>query len=139
MLRVLGRLGPGPAEEQGPELNMAPLIDMVFLLLIFFLVTTSFVRPTGVEVNRPKAATAQALKGSVLMVTLTADGRIFLGGRRVGLHSLRGLVEQFLAQNPGGAVVVAADKAARTGRLIAVLDSCRLGGAKKLSVAAIKQ
>jgi biopolymer transport protein ExbD len=133
-----GGLGDSLGGDNGEEaeINMAPLIDMVFILLIFFLVTTSFVREAGVEVQRPIAATAQPqVKGS-LMVAVDTKGKIYIENRRVDLRSVRGLVERYLAANPTGAVVVVADKASRTGRLIEVLDQCRLAGSKDVAVAA---
>ena len=138
-LRFLkGGMGDSLGGDNGDEaeINMAPLIDMVFILLIFFLVTTSFVREAGVEVQRPIAATAQPqVKGS-LMVAVSTKGSIYIENRMVDLRSVRGLVERYLAANPQGAVVVVADKASLTGRLIEVLDQCRLAGAKDVAVAA---
>ncbi|MCB2188012.1 MAG: biopolymer transporter ExbD [Deltaproteobacteria bacterium] len=136
MLRLHNRLGaPEPGSEE-PEINMAPLIDMVFILLIFFLVTTSFVRESGIKVNRPQAASAQTLEQGALMVGLDAAGGIHLEGRQVSLHGVRGLVERYLAENPQGSVIVAGDRQLPTGRLIAVVDQCRLAGARDVAVAA---
>lgn len=137
MIRVRGRLG-AALDDQGQEaqIDMAPLIDMVFILLIFFLVTTSFVREAGLEVQRPTAATAAAQQQGALMVAVAADGRVQIEGRQVDLRSVRGLVERYLAADPNGAVVIVADKAAATGRTIEVLDQCRLAGAKDVAVAA---
>jgi biopolymer transport protein ExbD len=127
----------GQAAEGGDaEINMAPLIDMVFILLIFFLVTTSFVREAGVEVDRPQAFTAQAKQKRAFMVAVDVKGGIYVDSRRVNLRSVRGLVERFLAEEREGAVVIVADKKSLTGRVIAVLDECRLAGAKDVAVAA---
>ena len=138
MLRLRGRLGAVASEgdEQDGGLNMTPLIDMVFILLIFFLVTTSFVREAGVEVERPIAASAQAREKGALLVGVSSRGAIYIDGRQVDLRSVRGLVERFLAQDPGAAVVITADRASLTGRVIEVLDQCRLAGAKDVAVAA---
>lgn len=139
MLRLRGRLSAAAAGESNePEINMAPLIDMVFILLIFFLVTTSFVREAGVEIQRPQAATAQVKAKRSLTVAVDPKGRIFIQGRRVSLGSVRGLVERFLVEEPRGAVLIAADRRSQTGRVIAVLDQCRLGGAKDVALAARK-
>ena len=137
MLRLRGRLAGGITGEGGePEINMAPLIDMVFILLIFFLVTTSFVREAGVEVQRPQASTAQAKQKGALMVAVDQAGGIHVDQRRIDLRSVRGVVERFLAENPEGAVVIVADKRSLTGRTIEVLDQCRIAGAKDVAVAA---
>ncbi len=122
---------------EGVEINMAPLIDMVFILLIFFLVTTSFVKEAGVEVERPTAATARPKRGNV-MVAVTAEGRIFIERREVDIRSIRPLMERYLAENPEVAVVVVADRRTPTGLLIQVLDQCRLAGVKDVSIAAMK-
>jgi biopolymer transport protein ExbD len=129
-----GRAGNGSGEE--PEINLAPLIDMVFILLIFFLVTTSFVRESGVTVERPQAATAQAQEKGSLIIGVSAGGDIHLDRRRVDLRSVRGLVERYLAGNPQGAVVIVADKASLTGRVVEVLDQARQAGAGDVAVAA---
>lgn len=137
MLRLRSRLS--AANRTGgeePEINMAPLIDMVFILLIFFLVTTSFVRESGVKVDRPLASTAQSKEKGALMVGVRADGALFIDHRQVDLRSVRGLVERFLAEDPKGAVVIVADRASATGRVIEVLDQARLAGARDVAVAA---
>lgn len=137
MLRLRGRLGDLDGQRTDePELNMAPLIDMVFILLIFFLVTTTFVREAGVEVDRPQAASAAAKAKGAMTIAVAADGRIYIERRQVDLRSVRGLVERFLAEDPQGAVIIAADKDTPTGRTIAVLDQCRLAGARDVAVAA---
>ena len=140
MLHLRGRLAGGvSAEGHEPEINMAPLIDLVFILLIFFLVTTSFVRETGVKVDRPQASTAQAQKKRSLMVAIDSKGQIFIDNRRVGLNSVRGLVERFLTEEKDGGVVLVADRRSVTGRIIEVLDQCRLAGAADVALAAEKQ
>ncbi|KMY66230.1 biopolymer transporter ExbD [Desulfocarbo indianensis] len=138
MLRLRGSLscGSDPSENGEPEINMAPLIDMVFILLIFFLVTTSFVREAGVRVERPTAATASSQKKEAMMVGVTDNGDLYIDRRQADLRSVRGLVEQFLATNPSGSVVIVADKESKTGLVIQVVDQARLAGARDVAVAA---
>lgn len=124
------------AKRQSLELNIAPLIDMVFILLIFFLVTTSFVRETGVEVQRPSAATASSQEQATIMIAVTADDRIYMDRQPVDVRALRVHVERALAQNPQGSVVVVADRGSRTGTAIQVMDACRLAGAEAVALAA---
>jgi len=124
--------------SRGAEINMAPLIDMVFILLIFFLVTTSFVRESGVDVDRPEAETATRQDEASLLVGVTRDGLLYIEGRPVDIRLLRSRVEQFLAETPDGSTVVVADKECRTGIVIKVVDECRLGGANRISIAAGK-
>lgn len=122
--------------RSGVELNMAPLIDMIFILLIFFLVTTNFVRESGVDVKRPTAQTAVSKSKAGMVIGVTSEGLIYIGGRTVDVRLVRARVERFLAETPGGGVVIAADRESRTGTVIQVLDACRLAGAKNVSVAA---
>ncbi len=118
------------------ELNMAPLIDMVFILLIFFLVTTSFVKETGVSVNRPSAATAESREKAGIFIGITEDGRVFMESEEVAVHAVRAHVERALAENPGSGVVVVADRGSRMGVTVEVMDACRLAGAPDVSIAA---
>ncbi len=124
------------ARRQPLDLNMAPLIDMVFILLIFFLVTTSFVRESGVSVNRPTAATADIQEKAAVMIGLTQDNRIFMDNREIDIRAVRANVERAIAENPEGTVVIVADKSSRTGPAIEVMDACRMAGAKSVSIAA---
>ncbi len=124
------------AKRQTIELNIAPLIDMVFILLIFFLVTTSFVKETGVEINRPAASTAVSKEKADILIGVTKDNRIFMDKREIDIRAVRANVERALAENPEGGVVIVADKESLTGIAIKVMDGCRLAGAKNVSIAA---
>ena len=117
------------------SIDMAPLLDMVFLLLIFFVVTTSFVKETGIEVERPVASTAvlQA-KGSIL-VGIDASGSVFFNKQQIDVRSVRLHVEKALAQAPGSSLVLVTDKKAQAGVIIQVMDGCRLAGATDISIA----
>lgn len=121
------------------DINMTPLIDMVFILLIFFIVTTSFVKESGVDVNRPKAASAVTQEKTNMIISVTKEGQVFAEGRPIDIRSVRGLMERFLAETPEGSVVIAADESSYTGEVIRVLDACRLAGVQNISVAAKKK
>ncbi|WP_029913965.1 ExbD/TolR family protein [Pelobacter seleniigenes] len=118
------------------DLNMAPLIDMVFILLIFFLVTTSFVKETGVEVNRPSAASAVSQNKTNILLAITPQNRIYMDHREIDLRAVRANVERALAENPDGSVVVVADRDSNTGIAIQVMDGCRQAGARNVALAA---
>ena len=124
--------------ESGSAINMTPLIDMVFILLIFFIVTTSFVKESGVDVQRPEANTAERKENVSVVVGIDPTGSIWLDGKTIDIRSIRPWMERFLAGTPEGVVVVAADKKAESGTLIKVLDACREAGVKNVSVAARK-
>jgi biopolymer transport protein ExbD len=120
------------------EINMAPLIDMVFLLLIFFMVTTSFVKETGIDVHRPTAATAQLKNKGNILLGVSADGHIYFEKKAIDLRSVRAHIQRSLAENPEGAVVIVADQKSDTGVIVRVMDQCRLAGARQVSIAAAK-
>ena len=124
-------------ESADAEINMAPLIDMIFILLIFFLVTASFVRESGLGIERPRAATAGPIDAAAFRISITTDGGIHIQKDLVDLRSVRGLVELYLIENPGGSVLIEADRHSTTGRLVMVLDQCRLAGADKIAVSTI--
>jgi biopolymer transport protein ExbD len=118
------------------ELNIAPLIDMVFILLIFFLVTTSFLKETGVDIARPTATTAVSKTKVNILIGVTKDNTIHIDRRQVDMRAVRTNVERALAENPEGSVVIVADKESLTGLVITVMDACKLAGAQNVSIAA---
>ena len=117
------------------SVDMAPLIDMTFLLLIFFLVNTNFIKETGIEVKRPKASTGKAAKGDIIMVGLSAAGTIHMSGKRIDLSRVRPNVAQMRLKMPTAPVVVMADEGTRTGMLLQVIDECKLAGIEDISIA----
>ena len=126
-------------ERAAAEVHLAPMIDMVFILLIFFLVTTTFTRETGVDVRRPRAATATALDDRSLRVGIDAEGRAFVDQRRIDLFALRALVERRVQATPDLSIVLVADESTDTGALIAVMDECRTAGAERIAVASRRE
>ncbi len=121
-----------------PEINMAPLLDMVFILLIFFLVTTSFVKEAGVDVERPVAKSAETKAATNMVIGIDQNGHVFMQGKRVDVRSVQPRMKQYVMETPKGSVVIAADKQSTTNTLIQVLDGCRLAGVKNISIAARK-
>ncbi len=124
------------ANSKNLELNIAPLIDMVFILLIFFLVTTSFVKETGVDISRPAASTAVSKTKTTILIGVTRDQTIHIDRRQVDIRAVRANVERALAETPGGSVVIVADKESLTGLVITVMDACKMAGAENVSIAA---
>lgn len=123
--------------ETGPSaMNITPLIDMVFILLIFFAVNASFVKEAGVEIERPSARTAQTQQKANIMIAVTESDEVWVDQNRVDPRSVRGHIERLHAENPEGAVVILADDRSRTGLVIEVLDQVRLAGVENVAVAA---
>lgn len=118
------------------EINMTPLIDMVFILLIFFIVTTSFVKETGVDVNRPSAQTAVDQERANILIAIRANDEIWMDNRQIDRRAVRANVERLYAENPEGSVIIIADEDAKTGLLIEVMDQARLAGVANVSIAA---
>ena len=123
------------AATQGADINLSPLIDMVFLLLIFFMVTTVFVEETGIEVRKPSAASAEQLEKNSILIAITHDGDVVYGGREVGVNGVRGLVSRLLEAREMP-VILLADQAAHAGLVVDVIDECKLAGATQVSIAA---
>ncbi len=123
--------------EAGPTaMNITPLIDMVFILLIFFAVNASFIKEAGVEIERPSARTAQTQQQANIMIAVTENDEVWIDRQRVDPRSVRGHVERLHAENPEGAVVILADDKSKTGLVIEVLDQTRLAGVENVAVAA---
>jgi biopolymer transport protein ExbD len=126
-------------KSETTELNMAPLIDMVFILLIFFLVTTSFVKESGVEVKRPIASTSEQKEKTNIIVAVTKEGTIHIENQMIDIRSVRSHMERFRHENPLGNVVITADKDSMFGISIEVLDQVRAAGISNVVVATTKE
>jgi biopolymer transport protein ExbD len=118
-------------------IDMSPLIDCVFILLIFFIVTTTFVEETGVEVDKPQAASSVQLEKTSILLALTEKGEVVYGGREIGISGIQPLVKRML-QKEDVPVIIQADSAASSGLLVRVIDEAKLAGAVKVSIASSK-
>lgn len=129
----------GDPEEGSPlAIDIAPLIDCVFILLIFFIVTTHFVEETGVEVNKPRAASQQDLESESILIGVTRSGQVFYGGREIGVEGVRSSVARLIKQDPR-AVIIQADQETPTQITVSVLDEAKLGGAKNVFVSTVNE
>lgn len=118
------------------ELDMTPMLDIVFIMLIFFIVTSSFVKTAGIEINPPSASSAEQQENVNIFIAVSADGEIWLDNREVDIRSVRSLVSRLHADSPDSAVVVEADKNSKTEQLMQVLDQVRQAGVSNVAVAA---
>ena len=121
-------------EEQG--LDLTPMMDIVFIMLIFFIVTTSFVKETGVDINRPNAETAERDEKGNILVAITQNNEIWIDKRRIDLKAVRANIERLKIEYPEGSVIIQADKASKTGFLVETMDQVRLAGVQNVSIAA---
>lgn len=123
-------------EDEAEEINMTPMLDVVFIMLIFFIVTASFVKEAGIDVNRPEAATAVKKERANILVAISDKGEIWINKRQIDVRAVQANIERLKAENPQGSVVIQADKKATTEMLIKVMDASRAAGAFDVSIAA---
>jgi biopolymer transport protein ExbD len=124
-------------EEESEGIDISPLIDCVFILLIFFIVTTTFVEETGIEVDKPQAASSSQLEKNSILIAVTAEGQIVYGGREIGVAGVQPLVKRMIAKEDLP-VIIQADEAVPSGIFVRVIDEAKLAGATKVSVATRK-
>jgi len=124
-----------PAEEES-EINITPMLDVVFIMLIFFIVTATFIKEAGIDVNRPDAATAVKQEKANILIAIGPNNDIWIDRRQVDIRSVRPNIERLHAENPQGSVVIQADKESKTDTLIQVMDASRQAGVYNVSIAA---
>jgi biopolymer transport protein ExbD len=121
--------------EQTADIDMTPMLDIVFIMLIFFIVTTSFVKESGIDVNRPTAQTATRKEQGNIIVSIKPNGDVWIDKRLVDIRAVRANVSRLHAEQPLGSVVIAADKETKVKVLTQVMDQIRLAGIMNASIA----
>lgn len=124
----------GASEEAG--IDLTPMLDVTFIMLIFFIVTTSFVKEAGLEVSRPSAKAAKKKENASIFVAIGANDEIWVDKRQVDIRSVRANIERLHAESPEGAVIIQADVASKTGILVKVMDQVKMAGVEDISIAA---
>ena len=122
--------------QEETNIDLTPMLDVIFIMLIFFIVTTSFVKESGLDVSRPSAKTAQKKQRASILVGISSHGEIWIQKRRVDIRAVRANIEKLHAESPEGTVIIQADKKSETGLLVDVMDQIKLAGVKNISVAA---
>ena len=123
-------------DQEEAQIDLTPMLDVVFIMLIFFIVTSTFVKESGVDVSRPNADTAVVTDSNSIQIGITSSNQIFMDKRQIDKRAVRANVESGLAENPGAAVIIVADADSKTETLIEVMDQSRLAGDINVSVAA---
>ena len=123
-------------DQEEAQIDLTPMLDVVFIMLIFFIVTSTFVKESGVDVSRPNADTTVVTDSNSIQIGITSANQIFMDKRQIDKRAVRANVERGLAENPGAAVIIVADADSKTETLIEVMDQSRLAGAINVSVAA---
>lgn len=124
----------GSVEESAVDLT--PLIDVVFIMLIFFIVTASFVKETGIDVNKPDAPTAEVKKKAAILIAIDANNNIWIERRKIDIRAVRPNIERLHAENPQGSVVIQADEDSKNKMLVEVMDAARQAGVYNIALAA---
>jgi biopolymer transport protein ExbD len=124
-------------EENDDDINMTPMLDIVFIMLIFFIVTASFVKETGIDIQRPSAVTSESKEQASIVVAISEVGEIWIDKRAVDVRSVRANIERIRAENPQGSVVIQADKNSTNGLLVQVMDAARQAGVENVSIATL--
>ena len=123
-------------EEEESEINITPMMDIVFIMLIFFIVTTSFIKETGNNPNRPEAETAITAEQGNILIAIAPNDQIWMNKGPIELEAVKIMVEVAHAENPESSVVVVADELASTGLVLDVMDQIRSSGISKISLSA---
>ena len=118
-------------EDDEAKPDLSPMIDCVFILLIFFIITTVFVEETGVQINRPEASVQSKLEKNSILIAITSDGKVVYGGREVGIKGVQSVVKPLVAENGDIPCIIQGDEQARHGVVTQVQDECLLVGVKK--------
>ena len=134
MRRPFANMGP---EEEESQINLTPMLDVVFIMLIFFIVTATFIKEAGVEVLRPEALTAEIKPTVSVLVAINSSGEIWIDKKRIDERSVRAHIERLHAENPKGGLVVQADKESRNEQLMVVLEAARQAGVVEVAVSTL--
>jgi len=120
--------------EDESGIDLTPMLDVVFILLIFFIVTTSFVKESGIDINRPKASTSTSKPKANIMIGIDENGSVWIDKREVDIRAVRANVQSLRAINPEGGVIIQADTQSSTGVLVKVMDQVRMAGVEDISI-----
>ena len=123
-------------EDEEAAVDLTPMLDVVFIMLIFFIVTTSFVKEAGIDVNKPKAAQAQKKPTATIFIAIRPNGEIHMDKRVVDIERVSATIEKLLAESPTDTVIIQADKEAKHGVVVKVMDQIKAAGIEKISIAA---
>ncbi len=124
--------------DEESQVDLTPLIDVVFIMLIFFIVTATFVKETGIDVNRPDAPTAEVKKKANILIAIDSNNNIWLDRRKIDIRSVIPNIKRLRSENPQGSVVIQADEESKNKVLVEVMDAARQAGVANIALAAEK-
>ena len=122
-------------QEEESEINITPMLDVVFIMLIFFIVTANFIKEPGLEVNRPDSDTSEIQENAAILIAIGSNDEIYMDGRRIDVRQVKANVIRMIAENPQGTVVIQADEKSTADTIIDVMDEVREAGVIDISIA----
>jgi biopolymer transport protein ExbD len=131
------RKRPLVTEEEENEINLTPMLDVVFIMLIFFIVTASFIKEAGIDVNRPDAPTAESQDDAAILIAISANDEIWIDRRQTDPNAVRGMIERLHAENPKGSIVIQADEESTNEVLVVVMEAAKAAGVTNVAIAAL--
>ena len=123
------------AEEEENEINLTPMLDVVFIMLIFFIVTASFIKEAGIDVDRPEAPTADKQEDAAILIAISSNDEIWIDRREVDPRAVRGQIEKLHAENPKGSIVIQADEESTNEMLVVVMEAAKQAGVTNVAIA----
>ena len=124
-------------EEEENEINLTPMLDVVFIMLIFFIVTASFIKEAGIDVDRPDAPTAESQDDAAILIAISANDEIWIDRRETAPNAVRGMIERLHAENPKGSIVIQADEESTNEMLVIVMEAAKQAGVSNVAIAAL--
>jgi biopolymer transport protein ExbD len=125
-------------EEEENEINLTPMLDVVFIMLIFFIVTASFIKEAGIDVDRPDAPSAESQDDAAILIAISANDEIWIDRRETEPNAVRGMIERLHAENPKGSIVIQADEESTHEMLVIVMEAAKQAGVTNVAIAALK-
>ncbi|NCF24232.1 MAG: biopolymer transporter ExbD [Gammaproteobacteria bacterium] len=124
-------------EEEENEINLTPMLDVVFIMLIFFIVTASFIKEAGIDVDRPDAPSAESQDDAAILIAISANDEIWIDRRETEPNAVRGMIERLHAENPKGSIVIQADEESTHETLVVVMEAAKQAGVTNVAIAAL--
>ena len=124
-------------EEEENEINLTPMLDVVFIMLIFFIVTASFIKEAGIDVDRPDAPSAESQDDAAILIAISANDEIWIDRRETEPNAVRGMIERLHAENPKGSIVIQADEESTHEMLVIVMEAAKQAGVTNVAIAAL--
>jgi biopolymer transport protein ExbD len=123
------------SEEEDNEINLTPMLDVVFIMLIFFIVTASFIKEAGIQVERPDTTTADKQEDAAILIAISANDEIWIDRKEMDPRAVRGMIERLHAENPKGSIVIQADEESTNEMLVIVMEAAKQAGVVNVAIA----